>query len=230
MKRYDQYEYMRYFNIVLHERKAIYFFVPKVACTSLKRTMAEELGYEKQSMGARLASRFGFGVKQTEQSWHWQHYPFVVDASKFDDYFKFAFVRNPWSRLVSCYKNKLQTDYSGFKRYGFQKSMSFGEFAKGVSEVPDQESDMHFRSQSVILNHVLDNKLDFIGRLESFDNDFSYVLKRIGLSQRKEVKLMQSGASDSWRSFYNEDLVDMVAQRYSADIERFGYSTESLKV
>lgn len=105
--RYDQFEYIKFFNIALHEYKAIYFFIPKVACTSLKKAMGEVLGIYQRTWRERL-NPFGSPKVLNEQYYHWQHYPFVTDATLFNDYFKFTFVRNPWDRLISCYYNKVK--------------------------------------------------------------------------------------------------------------------------
>lgn len=128
---YDQFEYMKFFNIALHKHKAIYFFIPKVACTSLKKTMGEVLGIYQRTWRERL-NPFGSPKVLNEQYYHWQHYPFVADATLFDDYFKFTFVRNPWDRLISCYYNKVKKGYSGFRQYGFSPDMDFHDFAMRV--------------------------------------------------------------------------------------------------
>jgi chondroitin 4-sulfotransferase 11 len=224
--RWDQYEYMRFFNIALHERKAIYFFIPKVACTSLKRFMAETLGIYNPPLADRLLIRLGRKKQPHDEFWHWQHYPFVVDASRFDDYYKFAFVRNPWDRLVSCYYNKLKAGCPGFKRYGFDSGMSFSDFAERVCEIPDENADMHIRSQTSILRAAGNVKMDFVGHLENFNEDFSVVCQKLSIPFRPLPRLMRTGKKPAGGVLYSQDLFEAVGHRYDADISQWGIQSD----
>lgn len=64
-------------GMVFEKYKAIYFPIPKVACSSIKVFLTDFAEFS------------------------------LDDLDKFKNYFKFAFVRNPWDRLVSCYINKV---------------------------------------------------------------------------------------------------------------------------
>jgi len=207
--RHDQYEYFKFFNIAIHEYKCIYFFIPKVACTSLKKAVAEILGLNVRT------------------EYHFYHYPFVTDWTLFDDYFKFCFVRNPWDRLVSCYFNKLQTGFPPFKRFGFSQNMSFSDFAMEVCRIPDNEADSHFRSQVRFLPQRCDKEfaLDFIGKFENLTDDFKSICEKIGLPCITIGHHMASQDRDKdYRAYYTDRVCEFVGQRYSADVELFGYS------
>lgn len=219
---YDQFEYMRFFNIALHKHKAIYFFIPKVACTSLKKTMGEVLGIYQRTWREHL-NPFGSPKILNEQYYHWQHYPFVTDATLFDDYFKFTFVRNPWDRLISCYYNKVKKGYSGFRQYGFSPDMDFHDFAMRVCDIPDDQADSHFRSQTNILRSTGKVNMDFIGRLETFNEDFTFVCRKIGLHATPPGRLMRSSRGGTRAEHYSSELAELVGARYQEDIVTFVY-------
>jgi len=154
-------------------------------------------------------------------------------GNRYRDYFKFAFVRNPWDRLVSCYKSKLVQRGTGLRmgRYGnvsLRRGMAFEDFAKAVCRIPDELSNHHFRSQHVTICDDGPRKAvfaDFVGRFENLEKDFGFVAERIGL----EPSLPQAGASRSrdsrsYRDFYDEKLARMVGERYREDANLFGYS------
>lgn len=77
-------------------------------------------------------------------------------ADGYDEHFKFAFVRNPWVRLVSCYKQKIAPGGQGLYCYEYEEvplyvGMSFAQFVEAVHAIPDEEADPHFRSQYPIV-------------------------------------------------------------------------------
>jgi hypothetical protein len=154
-------------------------------------------------------------------------------GNKYHRYFKFAFVRNPWDRLVSCYMSKLVQGGTGLKmgKYGdvsLRRGMSFKEFAEAVCHIPDEISNHHFRSQHVTICDDGPEKAilaDFVGRFEKLDEDFRLVAERIGL----ETGLPHAGGSRSrnssaYRDFYDERVARMVGNRYLEDATLFGYS------
>ena len=109
-------------------------------------------------------------------------------GNEYHRYFKFAFVRNPWDRLVSCYMSKLVIAGPGFnmRPYGdvtLRRDMTFKEFAEAVCRIRDEESDPHFRSQHIVICDDGPGKgilADFVGRFENLEEDFGIVAKRLG--------------------------------------------------
>ena len=100
----------RGYDITLcHEKRFIWFRVPKV-CT---RTIL----YGLIDSGVKLDAEHPYEV----------YYP----INKMSDYFKFTFVRNPWDRLVSAYKNKVVEsnlyDLPDAVRRDFSKFVSYVE-------------------------------------------------------------------------------------------------------
>ncbi len=154
-------------------------------------------------------------------------------GNKYHRYFKFAFVRNPWDRLVSCYLSKLVQGGRGMQlgSYGdvtLRRNMTFEEFAGAVCRIPDEMANTHFRSQYITVCDDGPNKTvlaDFVGRLETLDEDFRVVAERIGLKANlSHTGRSRSRNSLSYRDFYDERLARMVSERYHEDANIFGYS------
>jgi hypothetical protein len=154
-------------------------------------------------------------------------------GSKYHSYFKFAFVRNPWDRLVSCYLSKVVQGGRGMHigEYGdvtLRKEMTFEEFAYAVCRIPDEVANTHFRSQYVTVCDDGPKKTvlaDFVGRLETLDEDFRFVAERIGLTANlSHTGSTRSKHSLSYRDFYDERLAQAVGERYHEDVGLFGYS------
>ncbi len=204
--------------ILLEKQKAIYFFIPKVACSSIKKACADILG-----MNTSDIDKQGFP------------HPKISELNKYKDYFKFAFVRNPWDRLVSCYRNRilntLVTDEeyfkgvsNGFVRFKkFYAGMPFDEFVEAVFTISDDDADQHFRSQYIFITDKEKRLLvDYVGRFENLENDFSHVLKIIHAGDHSLNHLNKTNRTN-YREYYNERTEKMVAQRYADDISLFNY-------
>jgi hypothetical protein len=158
------------------------------------------------------------------------------EVPRYRHYYSFAFVRNPWDRLVSCYMDKVaDTDLEDEdlnpksaavfmrERGGRTGEVSFDEFAREVCRTNDEESNRHFRSQHVFLTDRRGRVLpQNIFRFETLGEDFAAVMNRIGLP---EVELPHANATRrrDYREYYTEELRDLVAERYHRDIELFGF-------
>ncbi|MGF1523655.1 MAG: sulfotransferase family protein [Leptolyngbyaceae cyanobacterium] len=205
--------------------KALYIPIPKVACSSIKRVIADLLDIEIPLNGADI---------------HRADFPIVEAGTlhQYDDYFKFCFVRNPWDRLVSCYSEKIKSDknfsgktnsfkngvHKGFLKYEiFRANMSFEEFLRAVASIPDNEAEQHFRSQHTFLTDK-DGKWisDFIGKFENLDQDFHEIFRRL---QRPDIQLPLSNQTGhaKYRSYYTDELLDVFRERYAKDISLFEY-------
>ncbi len=59
--------------------------------------------------------------------------------------------------------------------------MPFRDFINSVMTIPEKDSDAHFRSQYTFIFDKQNNPVvDFTGRLENIDQDFSYVCSKMG--------------------------------------------------
>jgi hypothetical protein len=219
--------YFEQSNIVLHDLHAIYFFVPKVACSSLKKICAELLGIDVD-------------LTDSVEPVHEVEYPFVrrEELHEYSDYFKFAFVRNPWDRLVSCWSSKIAADpdrtdqewLAGVHRCladfpQFYAGMSFEAFAAAVVATPDDSAESHFRSQYLVVSAEDGTDLcDFVGRFENLNSDVAHVLQRLNVADRIRLSLLNPSRREAYADYYSPGLRDAVAWRYAEDIRRFDYS------
>ncbi len=156
----------------------------------------------------------------------------------YKDYFHFTFVRNPYDRLLSCYKDKVDNpelrnptnrwaingEHRGFVEgygnlVGFKK-MSFSDFVHFVTQIPDKHCEGHFVPQHYLLDL---ETLDFIGRLENFEQDFSYVKEQISLSDDIKPEKLNSTKHGPYQNYYDDELRKMVAKKYAQDLEIFNY-------
>jgi len=149
---------------------------------------------------------------------------------KWPDAFLFAFVRNPLSRLRSCYTNKIidakkQGSKNQFQNFGIGFDISFDDFVREVSAIPDELSDRHFRSQNWFVS--IEGKVitDYLGKMESFTEDWDVLRKRFGFSELPHANTSRQRGG-SYKEFYNRETYQLALERYHKDIEMFGYEDD----
>lgn len=206
-------------GIVLDDFRAIFMPIPKVGSTSVMTGLADVLGFQ--------------GDVHADVEWPRVHHETIW--SRYRDWFIFAFVRNPWDRLLSCYLSKLHPDKMDdpvlrngvepeFWKYGdtFHAEMSFEDFVRATAAIPDEEADIHFGSQ---YRHVTDPDgnvvVDFLGRFESLADDFKHVCEKIGLPA--SLPHLLKTEHDHYRAHYSPEMRRLVQDRWARDAELFGY-------
>lgn len=138
-----------------------------------------------------------------------------VSREMFNTYFKFSFVRNPWSRMLSEYK------------YRKNCNMKWECWLKDVCSVKDtdrfDDKIRHIKPQYDFLFDQNKQLVDFIGRFENLQQDFNIVCDRIGI-ERKKLPYRNRSKHKHYTEYYDEETKQIVADRYAKDIEYFGYS------
>jgi len=204
-------------NICLKKYRTVAMCIPKCANTSIKRALMDATGRTGNPHGPK---KFTYCSKWTA------HF-------KYKKFFTFAFVRNPYARIYSCWKNKVRGDrfHKSFRRFGIGPNTSFDQFVDIVFRWPDSLSEQHFRSQfsELYLVDIAKHPVlvpDFIGKVETIDCDWMLVQEvciKSGLKLPDLGHENHTGAGDDYRQHYNPATRGMVATRYQHDLEYFCY-------
>ncbi len=231
----------RFKYIVHDERKFVYLWSHKVASSSVKAALLPLFDLDPTPFERTLkdGTRY-FTVHEVFNASGYQIGKEQLLAGldqEYRDYFKFAFVRNPWDRLLSCYFDKVVRKKVPPKLLAsavgagveFYANMPFAEFVEAVHRIPDEKANPHFRSQHLTVCGPDGEPMpDFLGRFENLREDFDRVAQEIGepgleLPERNRKYVSKRG-SRHHRDFYDERLKSLVHERYAKDVETFGYS------
>jgi hypothetical protein len=150
---------------------------------------------------------------------------------------RFAFVRNPYARLYSAYKNKiadLTSPYMAVRsaiwraagaHHPPERAPSFQAFVRYVAQTPDQARDGHWRSQSGCLcTDLIDYA--FLGRVERFAEDFSKLLRSLdapGWLHQDLAEVVGASEGQPASAAYDAGLAQRVYEAYRADFAAFDY-------
>ena len=138
----------------------------------------------------------------------------VLPDEIFNSYFKFAFVRNPWDRLVSEYEFIRRRPNHG--RHSKVIRMEFDEYIVYQSKRRDaHQIDMLADKQGNLL-------MDFVGKFENLEKDWLYVAKKLGIENKELGHRKKSGIKD-YKAYYTQENWDLVADLWHRDIDAFGY-------
>lgn len=235
---------MKYKNfIITKDKKFIFSYNPKVACTNWKCVLRYYEGFTESYLDAKVAhDRERSGLE------------FLSNLENSQDYLtdegikKFSFVRDPYSRIVSAYANKIEPLISGqrsskqdnpyfydiFKTIqGFKGKeitdpiIGFVYFLEWLIEVDDfHTNNEHWLPQSKLLD-IENVQYDYVGRLENIDDDASVILKELGLDisfpSQKDVRFAPTNASSRLKTFLTKESVELINAIYSADFVNFKY-------
>lgn len=229
------------------DRRFIFAFVPKVACTNWKCLLRHLHGlpdYLNSKLAhARKESGLPF-LFDVQNPWGLLNDPTIP---------KLTCVRNPYTRILSAYLNKiepfLQTDNANLpsllasafgkifatidkfrKLYYPQKlTVDFETFVSWL-EVADARdpfaADLHWLPQTMILGS---GQVEFahVAKFENLAQDAAHLLAVMGCSidfpTQREVRFAPTGADGKSQQYYTANIVERVARLYRDDFAVFGY-------
>lgn len=142
--------------------------------------------------------------------------------------FMFAFVRNPYERVLSVWRDKIQapprtvkTDRIFQTSPGLARGMPLDEFIDWLAEdMKRRPGDPHWRRQ---VDYVCDVSgglvVDYLGKVETLASDVENIAGRIGPLGTAPVE----NASRKVRAELSERQRHLLRDLYSADFEILGY-------
>lgn len=192
------------------EHKCIFVHITKSAGTSVAKCMFGYLPYHYTAIDYRV----------------------IYGNKTFDDYFKFAFVRNPWDRIYSAYRylnaGGWNEEDKTWAKDNLRDFKNFNDFVRRWLNSDNILTHVHFLPQH---HFICDGRgkllIDQLAYFETLEEDFNLIADRLGINAR----LSHHNASPvaSYLDIYDSESRDIVADVYAKDITRFGYKFDGIK-
>ena len=216
--------------IISHRKKFIWIHFPKCAGTSIRELLQSNPIFQTDI----------HPMWHTKKDINWkEEYPKVdtnlwthssaSDIKKYldergyrwDDYFKFVFIRNPWEREVSAYeyhrqvmsKNKYPTDFN-WKNIEMALNQPPKNF---IMRSP------RWTPHDYIFDEDGKLMVDFVGKVENIEQDFEKVVKKIlpyiKITQWRLPHRNTTIKNKSYRDYYDDESIEYIRNRDSKIVE-----------
>jgi hypothetical protein len=154
------------------------------------------------------------------------HHIMKEDLVKIKSKFIFSFVRDPYTRLISCWKGWMRRAplfTNEWSKDFLYKGMPFNDFICGISKMNIEMFNEHYQLQSkyLLLNNHL--KTDFVGKMENMSEDWSKISKITGLPTIKNTYSDEKYYSNNKIILYDQKSIEIVNDIYDEDFKLFGY-------
>jgi hypothetical protein len=168
---------------------------------------------------------------------------FLRQSLDWEAHYKWAFVRNPWDRAVStweCHTKIKEMGYDTFEKfinalYKERKqvqnlpSITWGPFKNVRIDAFENIQRIHFFPMLPLLKVNNEVCMDFIGRYENLEEDWSKIVERLSTPENKlssklpRRNIRKNKEQKPYQEYYTPDLINQVGEIYQEDVEYFGY-------
>jgi len=213
---------------ICHDKKLLFIHVPKTGGSSIEKALdvqhLDALYSHKRCADAMpdVVQLFQGEQQKKVHAVTPQHLTAaqlkIILGKTFDEYHKFAVVRNPYDRMVSeyCYIQSNQD-----LRFNAYKRINFKTFVYKVLNLPEMVRhslfDSHLNTQHSFLYDCFENPLvDKVFKFETLIDVFNeYNLKH--LHERKSNRT-------HWRDYLDDESKRLINDAYNKDFETFHYT------
>lgn len=225
-------EDLDYLVSIDEDRRIAFFEVPKAGCTSIKKCMIDEVnGYVGDIAPVDIHDR-SISPLRMLSSYSDEEVSEILDPE--GPYYRFCFVRNPYSRILSAYLDKIVGNEWERSRhlpnFGYEENEwpDFMDFLKRLARVPDFERDIHYRTQTRLTGRLGGLKMNDVYKFENFGENFRNFRHKIYGPEHDENYAdfgmhHASNASDKIDEYYNDESRRIVRDIYASDFVAYGY-------
>lgn len=207
--------------MINEEKKFIFIHIPKTGGSSIEEALSLE-GFQHNT------------------------HAFYSDE-KYNQYFKFSVVRNPWDKMVSDYEwmindylflNGLPAPFPLLKQIFIGRGFNF--FVKALLEysyldlVREKPELANYRSEKWFHMHFATHRqrqidflepierINFVAKFENLQGDFDEICEMINLP-KQTLPHKNKTRRKQYRHYYDKESHDLVQKFYEKDINYFGY-------
>ena len=210
--------------IISERHNYVFVHIPKTGGTSLATALEGRVGPDDILIGdtPKARRRKGRLSGLTAPGRLWKHSTLADVAGLYPaDAFVFTLVRNPWDRMVSYY-HWLRVQRFDHVAVRAAQRLSFAAFLRDADM---QASFRAYPAESYVTGPDGHLRCDLFARIE-VPADLDPLWEHLGF-RLSMPHLNRSVRDADWRSYYDAEGLEIVADIAAADIARFGYGIDN---
>lgn len=199
--------------------KCIFVHIPKCA--------GESISFAVDCFTSKFDKERGIWVQHATAEEIRKYYS---TKNQWNNYFKFAVVRNPFDRIFSSFnwfyrfekKSKLKTKLR-FKMYVLRKNQYTALLDPNL--IHDFRNKYHHVKPSYeYIYDKNDNLLvDYVCKLENINKDWKNMCKKINIPIKLAHRNIGRCNKENYRKYYDEEMIEFIKKNYKKDLEIFKY-------
>ncbi len=202
--------------LISHKHKFIFVHVYKTGGSSVKEALssyADESILDKSYVNTLLKY---LRIPKQEKKDHLKAYEISkIYPNIWNEYFTFAFVRNPWAWQVSLYFYMKQNE----EHHQHSLINSIGSFEEYILWRVNYDL---VTQNSFVSDPRGEYMVDFVGRTEYIEKHFSSILNYLNIETTLPHK--NKSSHDHYSSYYSSESKDILEDGLKVDISKFNYS------
>ena len=211
-----------------HEKKCIYIHIPKNGGTYISSILSKYYGFKNYYLQRLDHKNFCLGkdesVDKHENKIHgtliyYKTSKYInnimnMNEKKWNTYFIFTFIRNPYDRIVSGwnYINKYNIPFNNYLDINYNSS-SYNYWHVFMPQT----------------RHIIDINgkinINYIGKIENLENDLKIILYKIGIKYIIHKSFLKNNKShNNYKTYYiNNEIINKVNILMKEDFENLEY-------
>jgi len=210
-----------------HDKKALFIHIPKNGGSYIATILAENYGFKNYYLKRPDHREFCIGIdKSVDKHENKIHGTLIyyktspqlnrimnMNEKKWNSYFIFTFLRNPYDRIVSGWN------------YVNKYNIPFDKFINIKYNANSYDYWHVFMSQR---RHIIDNngkiRIDYLGKFENMESDLKVILNKLDFQIIHKPFKKNSKKHNDYKTYYNNNtIIEKVNNLLKEDLENFDY-------
>jgi hypothetical protein len=205
--------------IVSHAKQFVFFAVPKTGTHAVRELFSSHKGpddWEQQILFGEQVSPIPEIAKIQHGHISVQQIASHLEKAVWENYFKFAIVRNPFDRFISIwlFLNRQNPKFTETPLQWMKSAIVVPRFRRRVLVAPQYLQ---------LIDEQGNIAMDYVGRYEQLQDSVDEICGKLQIESTLLIK-KNSSEHQQYREYYDDELKSMVGKFYKEDLNRFGYS------